>query len=80
MVPWVLNDAERVWEQEGRRCGYSLPIEAHWSLRLPIIRNVRYRYISRASDVVDALDYSIGCRPVVGNRHWALYAIKKGWV
>jgi len=77
----VQEGEDRAWRKDGERRGWTLPPKAHWFLRLPLIRGVRFMWLAWK---VDKAAYQWG-QAGIGLGHanerdeWVLYAISRGW-
>ena len=74
------SDDDRLWREHGEREGWRLPPAAAWPLRLPIIRTVRFVWLSwHATNHARAWGaIGIGLANIQPYDNWVLYAIARG--
>lgn len=71
------NQSDLNWELDKEKHGWVLPPKAHWCLRLPIVRQVRFVWLAVK---IDRHYQTIGSFGIpTGYDEWVLYAIVKGW-
>ncbi len=71
-------ESDRAWIAEQAAHGWKLPLEAHWTLRLPIVRRVRAGWMALRVYHWHAICARMGLVPS-GYDEWVLYAVARGW-
>ena len=73
-----MTDDDKRWHDDRDQLGYALPRKAAWPLRMPIIRHVRFYWLSwKIEQHYSMGPGSIGLR--TGYDEWVLYAVWRGW-
>lgn len=73
---YLQTDKDRLWFDEGRKRGWSLPAPARLALRVWGIRHLRsFWHVWQAYHDFDEREWKL-----LWQKEWVGYAIKRGWV